>query len=151
VFIQQKKVSPAADQRPYSEQSRLSSGKVQQKEDRQLKVSVISGVFIKAYDSYFSVLRFDDDGVVLSVTLGNIKDIAEAWKTIRNWFRRGYENSGNYILSGNKLRFATTASYGTVEYSGEYLGDNLILNIYSHINGHRSTNVKYIRLRNIDA
>jgi hypothetical protein len=109
---------------------------------------VITGVFYhKTGDSEFSVLRFFDDGKVISVSLGDTTDLYMTWSNIKRWFHHDYNSStGSYRLRGNRITFSTTSSEGTVDYTGKYIDDKLILSTYSHINGYRAKDRVYMRL-----
>jgi formylglycine-generating enzyme required for sulfatase activity len=127
-----------------------SDGVIHEETMEEKSSTVIKGVFCRKASSSFSVLRFYDDGLVISASI-QVEDVKESWKKISKWFRRGYDNQGKYFLSGNRLRFSTTSSSGTVDYDGEYFIDKLILNNYSHINSNRATNEIYLRLTNLNS
>jgi serine/threonine protein kinase len=113
----------------------------------------IKGVFCRKDRSGCLVLRFYNDGLVISASI-QVQDVEVAWDKISKWFHRGNQGNhsqGKYFLSGNKLKFSTTSNFGTVDYYGEYFIDKLILNTYSHINSHRATNETYFRLINLNA
>lgn len=108
---------------------------------------VITGIFYqKNMKESFSVLQFYEDRKVISASIGT-KDLYVSWPTISKWFHHDYSDSGSYRLIGNNLTFSITFSNGTIDYSGEYLDDKLILSIYSHINGYQAKNQEYTRLK----
>ncbi len=111
----------------------------------------IKGVYYnKQNSSTISVLQFYDDGKVVSVTLAST-DIHQSWSAVSKWFRHNYDDSGTYRLSGMDIEFSTTSSEGTVDYTGNYLGRKLLLNIHSHINGRQKKDVVYEYLQGINS
>jgi hypothetical protein len=95
------------------------------------------GLYQSPVSDYFAYLRFYDDKKVISVsTSGTPEQIA-------SWFNENHANVsiGTWSLAGQTIAFATTSSYGTVEYQGEIGQDQLILQVHSLINGHQASQV----------
>lgn len=90
------------------------------------------------------VFRFYVDGLVLAARI-RADDLTVYWPHIAGWFCRGFEDNGKYLMAGNALAFSTTSPYGTIEYNGRYLGDKIVLNTYSYINGFQAENEVYSR------
>ena len=91
---------------------------------------------------YFYYLRFYQDGTVLSTSsTGNSRQVAR-------WFNKEKPSlsKGRYTTLGSKIKFSTTSSYGTVDYQGEIKEKSLILDSYSHINGHKA-NYKFFFMK----
>ncbi len=90
-------------------------------------------------------LRFYRDGTVLEVST-NTGTPAE----INKWFNKTGSKAvsvGSYEVKQSFLSFSVTSLpnplnvVGTVDYKGKIVGNTLVLDWYSHINGHRSHNV----------
>jgi hypothetical protein len=82
-------------------------------------------------------LRFYEDGTVLSVgSTGNPEEVAA-------WLNKACQNCsvGQYVIRDSVLEFTTTSNEGTVDYTGTVNGEELTLDIYSHINGFEDTYV----------
>jgi len=105
----------------------------------------------------YHMLRFYDDGVVLSTSIGTddgIKD--EDSPNVERWFNRDTEEipHGKYFISGKKIWFSTSITYNdidrtvTTDYSGWVLGNMLLLNGYSHFNGNNLSNMLFTKLNN---
>lgn len=126
----------------------------------------ISGIFVYEYLSpsddtcpkTSDVLRFYSDGLVLSVPICMSGSVLERWSDISKWFNRDSEvdiSRGQYYLLGEHIWFSTTTNnnpYGPVsinDYSGTYMGSILILDSYSHFNGHKSAGYEYVQV-NVD-
>lgn len=123
----------------------------------------ISGVFAReVFESCgglkhsFQIFRFYEDGTVLYVPLCLDGDVADNWEKITAWFSRenaGKDiNRGKVLISNNRLTFSTTVqdietgnSY-TREYSGTYLGNELMLNVRMLVNGYTETGMKYLKV-----
>jgi len=84
-----------------------------------------------------SYLRFYEDGTVLQVSsTGKPEEVAV-------WFNKThpYSSKGQYKVDGTMLEFTVTSEEGTVDYAGIINGDELTLEMYSHINGYKRTEV----------
>ena len=137
------------------------------------QISGISGVFIyKSDDIYnfedaivrddpfktsdihqskhvYEVLQFYEDGLVIGISTP-VKDIVKSWPKIKKWFNHEYRyNYGKYGLNGNRITFSLKSSYGTLDYSGIYDEDKMILSKFSHINGRKWENREYICYKNL--
>ncbi|MFF5496014.1 toll/interleukin-1 receptor domain-containing protein [Streptomyces aquilus] len=84
-------------------------------------------------------LRFCPDGTVLDVTTSGSAE------QITKWFHPDQPDLGKgpYDIVGDRITFATTASYGTIEYDGTIREDGTELHLHTHsrINGHQSDGV----------
>jgi hypothetical protein len=80
-------------------------------------------------------LRFYSDGTVIEVT--SLGEPEQIWK----WFSKGHPHisAGKFMIEGNTLSFSTASAQGTVDFNGQIDGDQLHLDIYSHINQFRET------------
>ena len=123
----------------------------------------LSGVFIHE-DSpppdtdgkTFEFLRFYADGLVLHATICLPGNVPAAWPNIKKWFHRESESEisrGEYYTLDEHIRFSITAAYPseeisivTVDYSGTYSENTLILDSCSHANGHENADIEYIRV-----
>jgi len=88
-------------------------------------------------DDSIMYLRFYEDGTVLSVgSTGNPEQVAV-------WLNKTYRNGsvGLYVIRDLVLEFTVTSKEGAVDYTGTINGEELTLDIYSHINGYRATSV----------
>ncbi len=88
-------------------------------------------------DNSWMYLRFYADGTVLSV--GSTGD----YEKVAQWFNKSLENrfEGQYQVRGSMLEFSVTGKEGTVDYAGTIDGEELVLNVNSHINGYQATNI----------
>jgi hypothetical protein len=106
----------------------------------------------------YSVFRFYDDGLVMSVRIcdddatGNFLD--NVWPDIREWFHRENHDTTNphgvYYIVENEIWFTTVVEYIShivvTDYLGTYSKDRLILNSFSHYNGHETAEEEFIYL-----
>jgi hypothetical protein len=79
----------------------------------------------------------------LLISKGNSRQVVQ-------WFNKEKPSLSkvSYTILGSKIKFSTTSSYGTVDYQGEIKEESLILNSYSHINGHKATyNFFFMKLK----
>jgi hypothetical protein len=86
---------------------------------------------------YWHYLRFYVDGSVIAVSsTGQLEDL-------KRWFAKGKPDisMGEFSIEGDRLSFSTVSSRGSVDYTGEIVGDRLHLHSYSHINQHRAEDV----------
>lgn len=91
--------------------------------------------------NYTEILRFFEDGTVVGVSVtGQIEDIAH---NVAKWLIPTEDiihAKGHYVIKGRVIEFSLISDSGRVDYEGEIRGENeLLLNLYSHINQHRST------------
>jgi len=84
-------------------------------------------------------LRFYPDGTVVTTTTSGSAG------QITSWFHKDHpdRSKGSYDIDGDRIAFATTASYGTIEYAGTIRDDGTELHLHTHsrINGHQSDGV----------
>lgn len=92
--------------------------------------------------SYFSYLRFYEDGFVIQVTSSGTPEQLTSWFNKEN----PVNSKGLYYHStpyrdepDEKLHFAVVSAEGVVGYMGEVVNDQLILRSYSLINDHSDT------------
>ncbi len=88
-------------------------------------------------DNSSMYLRFYEDDTVLSVgSTGSPEEVAV-------WFNKAFLNGseGQYVIRDSTLEFTVTSKEGAVDYTGTINGEELTLNIYSHINGYQDTSV----------
>ncbi|MFI8531396.1 toll/interleukin-1 receptor domain-containing protein [Streptomyces aquilus] len=90
-------------------------------------------------EGFTEFLRFYPDGTVLDVTTsGSVDQVAR-------WFNRDHPDlgTGTYDIVGDRITFAPSDSYGTIEYDGTLReeGGELHLHTLSRINGHQSDGV----------
>jgi hypothetical protein len=88
-------------------------------------------------DNSSMYLRFYVDGTVLSVgSTGNPEQVAA-------WLNKANQNAseGQYVIRDSILEFTATSKEGAVDYTGTIHGEELTLDIYSHINGYKDTSV----------
>lgn len=84
---------------------------------------------------YWFYLRFYEDGTVLSASSsGTPSEVAE-------WFGKNkYTGKGIYTISRDHISFSVRSMRGTVDHDGTIENEKyLILDTYSHINGHKAT------------
>lgn len=92
--------------------------------------------------SYFSYLRFYEDGFVIQVTSSGTPDQLTTW-----FHKENPANSKGLYYHGmpyrddreEKLHFAVVSAEGVVGYMGEIVNDQLILRSYSFINDRSDT------------
>ena len=128
------------------------------------QVGGISGVFYRedAPDETcaqnYSVFRFYDDGLVMSVSIcdddatGDFLD--NVWPDISEWFHRENNDTTNphgvYYIAENKIWFTTVAEYIShavvIDYLGTFSNERLILNSFSHYNGYETAEAEFIYL-----
>jgi hypothetical protein len=60
---------------------------------------------------------------------------------VASWLNKAYQNSleGQYGIRDSKLEFTATSREGAVDYTGTINGNELTLDIFSHINGYKDT------------
>jgi hypothetical protein len=93
-------------------------------------------------EDYWNYLHFYPDGTVITVSsTGQPEDL-------RTWFTKEHVgvSIGKVTRKGGRVSFSATSSDGSVDYDGRLVGDQVHLDSYSHINGHRSSDVfKFVR------
>jgi hypothetical protein len=94
-----------------------------------------SGPYTAKEFQYWQYLRFYTDGTVLTSSTGE-EDLAgiAKWLAKENEAKRG---QGEYKLVGQTIEFSAQTSRGVIDYEGMVSGNEIILKIHSHINGHR--------------
>src|SRR5688500_3192734 len=101
------------------------------------------------------ILQFYEDGTVLYVSTCSDGDIINDWADIKQWFNRNTNaeiSRGNYFVIEDHIWFTTTVYYKntgefvTIDLSGIFSENKLILNSYSHYNDHEDKNKEYIRM-----
>jgi hypothetical protein len=97
----------------------------------------------------YHILRFFENGEVIDVSTRS-RHFSDDWPGISIRFNRPWESFGKYILISNNLKFSITSTKGTVDYSGAYLGDKLILSHYDHINKYQSGEIEYLCLQEVN-
>ncbi|MDH1700303.1 TIGR02391 family protein [Comamonas terrigena] len=123
--------------------------------------SAEKGIFLRHDGIYFNndeesnthkYLRFYEDETVISVSTISEGEHSE----IVNWFNKDNAEDfklishGKYEITGRKIKFQTTSSYGTVEYEGIIRSKILHIKTKSLINGHISeADYKFISRSNI--
>jgi hypothetical protein len=98
------------------------------------------GVYQCPEGTYSSFLRFAGDGQVFTVSsTGSPRDVA-------SWLNGSSPaaSRGHYAIAGDFVEFCAASSEGTVDYNGQLLPNgDLLLDSYSHINGHRATGKRF--------
>jgi hypothetical protein len=104
-------------------------------------IILTNGLYMNRRPDGTSVLRFYDDGRVISV--GTTAD-AEP-EHLAAWFTwEQHDNRGTYTTRGREITFATTSAEGTVDYHGVSRAlTELVLGWHSHINGAEGSDVVY--------
>lgn len=98
------------------------------------------GIYSCIKDNNNSLIRFYEDGLVISQTIGgNESGCLSNLFPSGNWFGRGHDNSGMYEVYDDSIKFSCCSAYGQVDYVGTIIGESLFLNSYSHINGNKSS------------
>ncbi len=95
------------------------------------------GLYQSVQQDSSSYLRFYEDGTVLAVgAIGTPEEVAA-------WLNKAFQNGsvGQYVIRDSILEFTATSTEGAVDYTGTIDGEELSLDIYSHINGFRATYV----------
>ncbi len=92
------------------------------------------GIYQAKEEEYFLYLRFFADGTVLAVSSGS--DPEKVYSLISK--DQDEVSSGMYSLEGEVLDFSASGDEGTVDYHGSVDGERLLLQSYSHINGHHT-------------
>jgi hypothetical protein len=104
----------------------------------------------KSYD----VIRFYDDGLVLSVDLCTSNGILESWPEVSKWFKRNDAPMevfrGNYYYFNGQVRFSVANSISSKDYFGTYSNNELQLSIYEPYGSKRYQDLEYVRLRSKD-
>lgn len=93
------------------------------------------GLYQSPQPSYTMYLRFYADGTVLTVSSsGSAGQVA-------TWFGKNHDNisTGKYVIQNSTLTFSATSAAGVVDYSGTINGEDIKLDMTSHINGNKST------------
>lgn len=93
------------------------------------------GVYQSASGDYSFYLRFYEDFQVISTSSTGTP------LQIGFWFDTSHENISRGIYKverGNHISFSTTSESGTVDSTGGIENDILLLDSFSHINGHAS-------------
>ena len=108
------------------------------------------------YAYLYEIFQFYDDGTVLDVSTCSDGDIISDWADIKKWFNRDNDeiaiSRGEYFISHDHIWFTTTvySDYDKeliiVDYSGTNSDDKVILNVYSHYNGHEENDREYLRI-----
>ncbi|MDP1624200.1 MAG: hypothetical protein Q8L64_00370 [bacterium] len=122
----------------------------------------INGVYVREdfescgeYSYSYGIFQFYNDGTVLYVPTCSDGDIINDWTDIKKWFRRNNDVEiprGKYFVSQNQIWFSTSVYYEyngenvTTDYSGTYSENKLILDVYSHYNGHKKSGVEYLKI-----
>jgi hypothetical protein len=116
----------------------------------------INGVFyylVPASDTcskLYDVIRFYDDGVVLSVDLCAPDGILESWPEVNKWFQRNDAPMevfrGNYYYSDRQVRFSVANTGLSKDYFGIYSDDKLQLSVYEPYGSKRHQDLEYVRL-----
>lgn len=86
---------------------------------------------------YTGYLRFYEDGTVLQVTSTGTPQQVAVWLKKDNAAKY---SAGRFVLDGSSISFVATSTMGSVEYSGQVGGDELVLQVHSLINDYRATN-----------
>lgn len=98
----------------------------------------MNGVYYFIEGGFRYLLKFYPDGVVQGTS--DAKSTIPSAVEIRNIT---YRDQGNYSIVDQQLSFNLGNQQGQVDYWGQISGDTLILNLHSHINGHRASNEVY--------
>lgn len=120
------------------------------------------GIFVSkwvvlAFDQRcYDVLKFYDDGLVISGGLCTKSTIEEDLPNF-TWFDRNSTGKellrGEYYITGDKIQFTLKATDDTgeenvIDYSGKYLGEQMILDSISHLYPEASReNQEFVRLK----
>ncbi len=105
----------------------------------------------------YGVIQLFNDGTVLGVTLCLDENIIESWSDIETWFNRNTKtpiSRGKYYVSGKQIWFSIITSYNhpgnesvvVVDYLGTFSKNKLILDLFSHYNGHKETDIEYFKI-----
>jgi hypothetical protein len=126
--------------------------------------SLTTGIFarksIAAGESYYQILRFYDDGLVIYESLGLSANSKLNWPS--EVYSMVYRDSnsvcrGNYYLRGNQIEFSLSCTDPTfwwdetpvpwnIDYAGTYNSRKLVLDSYSHYNGYSATQEVFLSL-----
>ena len=102
------------------------------------------GMYFFPEEDYKRVLRFYEDGTVLTVSTvasATVNDLIK-WFSIEN-VKQPY-SIGKYFINDNNIRFTSSSSEGNVDYYGEILPNNkLKMRWESFINGNRGEGTYY--------
>ncbi|MCQ2529278.1 MAG: hypothetical protein MJ108_09225 [Saccharofermentans sp.] len=94
-----------------------------------------------------SALRFYSDGRLVQATVAQMENDSGFFPK-PDWFNidsaYGKQSNGRYVLDGNNISFRDTSIAGTVDYRGVVNENCLMLSSYSHINGHKETDIKFV-------
>lgn len=88
-------------------------------------------------DNSWKYARFYEDGTVITVSSTGSPVKISRWFKKENIANKNFSR-GRYEIKNGRLVFSSTSAYGTVDYEGVIQDDELILNLHSHINDHRS-------------
>jgi hypothetical protein len=118
------------------------------------------GVYLSQHGKTTTGLRFYDDGFVCDCstpsTPAEIMGLMLCREAVSSMPAISF---GNFKINGSAISFVTSCAYGKLEYTGHLQKNSLLLNSYSHINGHRSDREvfnfvhlapKYLDPRNLD-
>ncbi|MGD1922057.1 MAG: hypothetical protein ACFCAD_26080 [Pleurocapsa sp.] len=113
---------------------------------QELRFDGIYQYFYK-YPSYCHNIRFYQDRIVIAASV-QAKGNYNPTKNIVKWFNKNCDSisTGNYTIEGNLIAFSAKnkQSSGFVDWDGKIGINQIILNSFSHINGNRANNRKYI-------
>lgn len=97
-----------------------------------------NGVYYFIEGGFRYLLKFSSDGVVLGTSDTNTSiPIATSINGIT------YRDQGRYSIENGQISFSLINQQGQVDYWGQVLNNELLLNLHSHLNGHRASNERY--------
>lgn len=95
----------------------------------------MNGVYYFIEGGFRYLLKFYPDGGVQGTSDTNINSPSAS--EIRGI---SYRVQGRYSVENQQLSFSLINQQGQVEYWGQILNSELLLNLHSHINGHQASN-----------
>jgi len=92
---------------------------------------------------HYDLLRFYPDKTVIHVSVMSLRGFN--LEKILEWFTKDNPNNGKgtYKVEGKMISFECKCATGSIAFVGEVVGEKLVLDSYSLINGHVATAREY--------
>lgn len=97
-----------------------------------------NGVYYFIEGGFRYLLKFSSDGAVLGTS-----DINTSIPIAASVSGITYRDQGRYSIENGQISFSLINQQGQVDYWGQVLNNELLLNLHSHLNGHRASNERY--------
>lgn len=97
-----------------------------------------NGVYYFIEGGFRYLLKFSSDGAVLGTS-----DTNSSIPSASSINGITYRDQGRYSIENGQISFSLIKQQGQVDYWGQVLNNELLLNLHSHLNGHRASNERY--------